>query len=137
MFGNTIPALVVTAGLLQVVPPIYGGVPRELPPRVLPLPLPQQFPQQYPRQLPRQMPQEVPVAPGCLSRGDARAAVQSGQVVPLSSVLGQIRNRMNGDIVSAPSLCNQGGRLIYFLDVLVDGRVIRLQVDGQTGRVGP
>jgi hypothetical protein len=128
MFGNTIPALVVTAGLLQVVPPIYG-VPRELPPRVLPLPLPQQFP--------RQFPQEVPVAPGCLSRGEARAAVQSGQVVPLSSVLGQIRNRMNGDIVSSPSLCNQGGRLIYFLDVLVGGRVVRLQVDGQTGRVGP
>ncbi len=74
---------------------------------------------------------------GCLSRGDARAAVQSGQGVPLSSVLGQIRNRMNGDIVSPPSLCNQGGRLIYFLDVLVGGRVVRLQVDGQTGRVGP
>jgi uncharacterized membrane protein YkoI len=30
-----------------------------------------------------------------------------------------------------------GGRLIYFLDVLVGGRVVRLQVDGQTGRVGP
>lgn len=74
---------------------------------------------------------------GCLSRGEARAAVQSGQVVPLSSVLGQIRGSMNGDIVSTPSLCNQGGRLIYFLDVLVGGRVVRLQVDGQTGRVGP
>jgi len=117
MFGNAIPALVVTAGLLQGFPPIYE-LPRVIPPRVLQIPIP------------------VPMD-GCLSRGEARAAVQSGQVVPFSSVLDQIRSSVNGDIVSPPLLCNQGGRLIYFLDVLVSGRVVRLQVDGQTGRIGP
>ena len=119
MFGNAIPALVVTAGLLQGFPPIYGPS-RGLPPRVLQMPIPVPLP-----------------VDGCLSRGEARDAVQSGQVVPFSSVLGQIRSSVDGDIVSTPLLCNQGGRLIYFLDVLVGGRVIRLQVDGQTGRVGP
>ena len=118
MFNSAIPALVVTAGLLQGVP-IYQLPPGEVPPRVLTLPLPV----------------PVPRMTGCLSAGDARSAALSGQVVPLSSVLGQIRR--NGQIVSPPSLCNIGGRLIYFLDVLVGNRVIHLQVDGQTGRVGP
>jgi hypothetical protein len=123
MFYNAMPALVVTAGLLQGVPPIWlppGEMPRQFPPRVLQMPVPTPGPM-----------------PGCLSQGEARAAMQSGQVVPLSSVLGQIRQSPGGQIVSPPTLCNMGGRLIYFLDVLVGGRVVRLQVDGQTGRVGP
>jgi hypothetical protein len=95
-------------------------MPRQFPPRVLQMPVPTPGPM-----------------PGCLSQGEARAAMQSGQVVPLSSVLGQIRQSPGGQIVSPPTLCNMGGRLIYFLDVLVGGRVVRLQVDGQTGRVGP
>ena len=119
MFYNVMPALVVTAGLLQGLPLPYE-FPRVVPPRVLPLPLP------------------VPVpAPGCFSPGEVRSLAQSGQVVPLSSVLGQIRQSPGGQIVSPPTLCDTGGRLIYFLDVLVDGRVIRLQVDGRTGRIGP
>ena len=117
MFYNVMPALVVTAGLLQGLPLPYE-FPRVLPPRVLPLPVP--------------LPQP---APGCFSPGEVRSLAQSGQVVPLSSVLGQIRQ--SGQIVSPPTLCDTGGRLIYFLDVLVGGRVIRLQVDGRTGRIGP
>ena len=123
MFTSAIQALVVTAGLLPGVPPIYA-LPRELPPRVLTLPLPLPGPGFAPRQ-----------APGCFSPGEVRSLAQSGQVVPLSSVLGQIRQ--SGQIVSPPTLCDSGGRLIYFLDVLVGGRVIRLQVDGRTGRIGP
>lgn len=121
MFYNVMPALVVTAGLLQGLPLPYE-FPRVLPPRVLPLPLP------VPGPAPRQ-------APGCFSPGEVRSLAQSGQVVPLSSVIGQIRQ--SGQIVSPPTLCDTGGRLIYFLDVLVGGRVIRLQVDGRTGRIGP
>jgi hypothetical protein len=129
MLYNVMPALVVTAGLLQGLPaPVYELPrvlpPRMLPPRVLPLPLP------GPNAVPR------PAAPGCLSPGEARAMAQSGQVVPLGSVLGQIRQTGGGQIVSPPALCNMGGRMIHFLDVLVGGRVIRMQVDGQTGRVG-
>jgi len=125
MFYNVMPALVVTAGLLQGLP-LPNEFPRVLPQRVLPLPLPLPLP--VPRAAPRQ-------APGCFSPGEVRSLAQSGQVVPLSSVLGQIRQ--SGQIVSPPTLCDTGGRLIYFLDVLVGGRVIRLQVDGRTGRIGP
>ena len=125
MFYNVMPALVVTAGLLQGLP-LPNEFPRVLPPRVLPLPLPLPVPGPVPRQ-----------APGCFSPGEVRSLAQSGQVVPLSSVLGQIRQSPGGQIVSPPTLCDTGGRLIYFLDVLVDGRVIRLQVDGRTGRIGP
>jgi hypothetical protein len=124
MFTSAIQALVVTAGLLPGMPPIYA-LPRELPPRVMPLPLP----------LPLPIPQPSP--PGCMSAADARALAQAGQVVPLSTVLGQIRQSANGRIVSPLLLCDLGGRLVYFLDVLVGGRVVRLQVDGRTGRVGP
>jgi hypothetical protein len=125
MLYNVMPALVVTAGLLQGLPLPYQ-FPRVLPPRVLPLPLPLPGPTPVPRQ-----------QPGCFSPGEVRSLAQSGQVVPLSSVLGQIRESAGGQIVSPPTLCDAGGRLIYFLDVLVGGRVIRLQVDGRTGRVGP
>jgi hypothetical protein len=71
------------------------------------------------------------------SPGEARAAVQSGQVVPLSSVLGQIRQAAGGQIVSTPTLCKLGGRLVYSLDVLSGGAITHMQVDAQTGRIGP
>src|ERR1700692_533373 len=61
------------------------------------------------------------VGGGCLSPREARAAVQSGQGGPLSSVLGQIRRAAGGQIVSAPTLCNMDGRLVYSLDVLSGG----------------
>ena len=75
-------------------------------------------------------------AQACLSQSDTRAAVESGQVIALSSVLGQIRDSVGGDILSSPSLCNLGGRLVYLVNVLVDGQVMRLQIDAQTGAIG-
>jgi hypothetical protein len=74
-----------------------------------------------------------PVAANCLSAGQVRAAVQGGQAIPLSSVLGQIR--ATGQVLSSPQLCNMGGRLVYLVNVLVDGRVTHLQVDAQSGSI--
>ena len=74
-------------------------------------------------------------AQGCLSQGEVRVAVQNGQAIPLSSVLGQIRATVNGEILSSPMLCDLNGRLIYLVNVLSGGQVTRLQVDAQTGAI--
>ncbi len=74
-------------------------------------------------------------AQACLSQGDVRQAVASGQAVPLSGLLGQIRAAVGGDILPSPQLCNVGGRLVYIVNVLSNGQVTRVQVDAQTGRV--
>ncbi len=74
-------------------------------------------------------------AQACLSQGDARAAVESGRAIPLSSVLGQIRATVGGEILSSPALCDFGGRLVYLVNVLSGGQVTRLSVDAQTGAI--
>lgn len=122
MFHHAFSAVILSAGIILHAGPLPFGVePRQF----VPPPPPAEF-----------------VAPpsvggGCLSPGEARAAVQSGQVVPLSSVLGQIRQAAGGQIVSTPTLCNMGGRLIYSLDVLSAGAITHMQVDARTGRIGP
>ena len=75
------------------------------------------------------------LADGCLSQSEVRAAVQSGQAIPLSSVIGQIRATVSGEILSSPMLCDYGGRLVYLVNVLAGGQVTRLQVDAQTGSI--
>lgn len=71
------------------------------------------------------------LADGCLSQGEARQAVQSGQAVTFS----QLRGGIPGEVLSA-QLCNSGGRLVYLVNVLVDGgQVKRLRVDAQSGAV--
>ncbi|HEY4968618.1 MAG TPA: hypothetical protein VII35_01865 [Steroidobacteraceae bacterium] len=120
MFHHAFSAVILSAGIILRAGPLpFGLEPRQY------VPPPAEF-----------------VAPpsvggGCLSPGEARAAVQSGQVVPLSSVLGQIRQAAGGQIVSTPTLCNMGGRLIYSLDVLSAGAITHMQVDARTGRIGP
>lgn len=69
----------------------------------------------------------------CLSAAEVRAAVQGGQAIPLSSVLGQIRE--TGQVLSSPQLCTIGGRLVYLVNVLADGRVTHLEVDAQSGSI--
>ncbi|MCR4282765.1 MAG: hypothetical protein NUV72_07035 [Bauldia sp.] len=73
-------------------------------------------------------------ADGCLSQGELRAAVESGQAIPLKSVLAQIR-ATGGEIQGIPALCNIGGRLVYMVSVKSGGQVTSLQVDGQTGTI--
>ena len=75
-------------------------------------------------------------AQGCLSAGDARAAVASGQVVPLSRILGQLRQAAGGEILPGPQLCKLGGQFVYFVNVLSpDGAVKRLTVDAASGNI--
>ncbi|MCX5493093.1 hypothetical protein OSH11_00085 [Kaistia dalseonensis] len=70
-------------------------------------------------------------AQGCLSQGEARQAVQSGEAVSLS----QIRGGIPGEVVSA-QLCRAGGGLVYVVSVLGhDGGVKRLQVDARSGAI--
>jgi hypothetical protein len=75
-------------------------------------------------------------ADGCLSPGEARAAAQSGQIVPLSRIIGQIRAAANGEILPPPQLCNVGGRYVYLVNVLTrGGQVTRLTVDASSGSI--
>jgi len=75
-------------------------------------------------------------ADGCLSPGEARAVAQSGEIVPLSRVIGQIRAAANGEILPPPQLCNIGGRYVYLVNVLTrDGQVTRLTVDASSGNI--
>lgn len=74
-------------------------------------------------------------AQSCLSQDQVRLAVESGRAIPLSSVLGQIRAQVGGEILSSPMLCDYGGRLVYVLNVLANGQVTRLNVDAQTGAI--
>ena len=70
-------------------------------------------------------------AQGCLSQGEARQAVQSGQAVSLS----RLRAGIPGEVLSA-QLCRAGGGLVYIVSVLGDGgQVKRMQVDAQSGAV--
>jgi hypothetical protein len=66
----------------------------------------------------------------CLSQPQARAAVSSGQALPLGRVAGAV----GGEIVRA-DLCREGGRLVYVLSVLSGGRVDTRVVDAQSGQV--
>jgi len=75
-------------------------------------------------------------ADGCLSPADARAVAQSGEIMPLSRIIGQIRAAGNGEILPPPQLCNIGGRYVYLVNVLTrDGQVTRLTVDASSGNI--
>ncbi|MCP4381845.1 MAG: PepSY domain-containing protein [Hyphomicrobiales bacterium] len=75
-------------------------------------------------------------AAGCLSSRDARAAVQSGQALPLSKMLGRIRSTAGGEILPPPKLCDRGGRLVYMVNVLSPGgQVKKLTVDASNGSI--
>lgn len=65
----------------------------------------------------------------CLSQAEARQAVASGQAKPL----GSLARAAGGEIVRA-DLCEQGGRLVYVLSVLSNGKVVQRVVDARSGR---
>jgi hypothetical protein len=70
-------------------------------------------------------------AAACLSAGEARRAVASGEAVRLGEIAGMV----DGDIVNA-ELCERGRRLVYELAVIRGGgRVVTVIVDAQTGTV--
>ena len=78
----------------------------------------------------------VAAAQGCLSPQEARAAVMSGQVVPLGRIVGQVRGALGGQILPPPQLCQIGGRFVYMINVLQrNGRVTRITIDASSGAV--
>jgi uncharacterized membrane protein YkoI len=70
----------------------------------------------------------------CYSAAETRAVVQSGQILPLSSLIGQIQAVAPGQIVSS-QLCMVGGRYVYLVSVLVGGQVHQLRVDAASGGI--
>lgn len=75
-------------------------------------------------------------AASCLSARDARAAVQSGEAMSLSKMLGRIRSAAGGEIVPPPKLCRQGSSLVYVVNVLSpDGQVTKVTVDAASGSI--
>ncbi len=70
----------------------------------------------------------------CLSRSEARAALQSGQVVSLAQIRGQIAAAVGGSIIGA-ELCRDGSGYYYEVTVQVGGSVRRFRVDAATGAI--
>ena len=76
------------------------------------------------------------LAGGCLSQGEARAAAQSGQILPMSRVIRKIEKAGGGQILPPPQLCIVGGQYVYVVNVLTgNGQVTRLSVDATTGAI--
>lgn len=73
-------------------------------------------------------------AQGCLSRDEARTALQSGEVLSLAQIRGQLAQTVGGRIISA-DLCREGSRYFYEVYVQVGGSVKRFRVDASTGNI--
>lgn len=77
-----------------------------------------------------------PAARALSDQEEARAAVEAGEVLPLNTILRQIRPDFPGRILDA-ELDGQGrGKWVYRIKMLKkNGRVIELMVDGRSGEV--
>ncbi|WP_417480763.1 PepSY domain-containing protein [Maricaulis maris] len=60
----------------------------------------------------------VPASAACLSQGEAQQAVASGK----ARSLGSLKGAAGGEILSA-QLCVEGGRYVYRIQVLANGKV--------------
>jgi hypothetical protein len=70
-------------------------------------------------------------AQGCVSQGEARKAVQSGQAAPFSAFSGSLRSQ--GQIVSS-CMAGGGGSYVYVVQlVLSNGQVTQVVLDARTG----
>ena len=75
-------------------------------------------------------------AQGRKDHNRARAGVQSGEIKPLSDIMGQVRRRHPGRMLDATISKGKGGKPRYRVKVLGnDGRVRELTIDARTGRV--
>ena len=71
----------------------------------------------------------------CLSAGQARAVIASGQVLPLSSIASTLRRHYSVDVIDG-QLCAEGRGYVYRLTVLgPGGRVRRVTVNASNGQV--
>ncbi len=71
---------------------------------------------------------------GCYSDAQIRTAVQSGQVVSLSTLLSLIQARVGGQVVSS-RLCVVNGRPTYLVNMLTGGQVREVRVDAANGAI--
>nr|PZN38292.1 MAG: hypothetical protein DIU59_15155 [Pseudomonadota bacterium] len=72
----------------------------------------------------------------CLSPEETRVAVAQGGVVAPSRAVSAARDAASGGEVVRAELCRQGGGYVYRISVLRrDGRVMRVVVDGGSGKV--
>jgi hypothetical protein len=70
-------------------------------------------------------------AQGCLSQGEARKAVQSGQAAPFSAFSGGLRSQ--GQIVSS-CMAGSDGNYSYVVQLVQsNGQVTRVVLDARTG----
>ncbi len=75
-------------------------------------------------------------AADCLSAKQTRSAVENGNAVSLSKMVKKIQKATGGEILPTPQLCDNGGRLVYMVNVLrPDGSVETLTVDAASGNI--
>jgi len=71
----------------------------------------------------------------CLNKEAQRAAVLSGQALPLAKAVHAVRGRNRGELVRA-RLCQGPNGLVYVLTLLArNGTVTRATIDAATGSV--
>lgn len=71
-----------------------------------------------------------------LDGAQARDAVQAGKMRRLDELLGAIRDQLGGDLVKSEGVGERNGRPVYLLRWRTgDGRLLFIEVDGETGRV--
>jgi hypothetical protein len=75
----------------------------------------------------------LPADAACYGPLQIRQMVVQGQIIALSSVLGEIN--AVGQPISVPRLCDDGGGLAYEVDVVQSGSVVHLRVDARNGRI--
>ena len=90
--------------------------------------------------VPAQAAADEPAA--CLSKSDQRAAITSGQAVPLAAAMHSVRSvrttkrsRGGREVIKA-RLCREAKGLVYVLTLLSgDGKVTHASVDASSGKV--
>lgn len=76
------------------------------------------------------------LAQGCLSPGETREVVASGQVIAAVSAVRAAQASMPGAQITEAELCGGGGGYVYRLGALTgDGRFVTVVVDAQSGQV--
>jgi uncharacterized membrane protein YkoI len=76
-----------------------------------------------------------PALADCVPMREARALIQSGDIIPLAAALRAARAAASGEMIDG-RLCRGGGGLQYVVTFLgAEGRVKRVTVDAQSGTV--
>jgi uncharacterized membrane protein YkoI len=74
-------------------------------------------------------------AVACYSDAQTRAAIQAGQAQPLSNFIAVIQTQIGGQVAGSARLCPVGGRLTYFVTILVGPTAREVRVDALSGAI--